>query len=79
MLHVMQIHIINTYVFEGGPLEMEREISSGVGKQKGGGGGCQHSTLKIYHAFTFSQTHTQLHSLNTGQRLLNNLTWSHLQ
>lgn len=37
MLHVMQIHIINTYVFEGGPLEMEREISSGVGKQKGGG------------------------------------------
>lgn len=76
----MQIHIINKHVFEEGPLEMEREISHGIGKQKGGGrGGCQHSTLKIYHPFTFSQTHTQRHSLNTGQRLLNNLTWSHLQ
>lgn len=35
----MQIHIINKHVFEEGPLEMEREISHGIGKQKGGGAG----------------------------------------
>lgn len=60
---------------------MEREISSDMEKLKGRGvvGGCQPSIQKIYHQFTFSQTHTQHHSLNTGQRLLNNLTWSHLQ
>lgn len=31
---------------------------------------------KIYHPLTFSQTHTQHRSLNTGQRLPNNLTFT---
>lgn len=47
-----------------------RQMSSGTEKQKWGGGGgrgwwCQASSLKIYHPFTFSQTRTRSHSLNT--------------
>lgn len=38
----MQICIINTDVFGGGLLEMDREISSGIGKQKEGVLSAQH-------------------------------------
>lgn len=74
-------------VFINRPVQMQIEISHviktrAVGRGEllgvGGGAAVQHSTLKIYHSFTFSQTDTQGRNLNTGQSLLNNLTWSHL-
>lgn len=53
-------------------LEMKGEISSGLGKQRGGGfwEGCQLCTSKIYHPFTFSQTQSQHQTLNKKQRVL---------
>lgn len=58
-IHLLFTHaLLVIYVFVSAPmLEMKGEISSGLGKQRGGGfwEGCQLCTSKIYHPFTFSQ------------------------